>query len=219
MQWNLLVTLFLIIISPVRAIILVFFRWLSTLRSVSICEKAMYAMPLVLLSLLFQVRVCSAIDVPFWTKLRISILLPIFCRSSFVVFSLVFLRWCKRAVAKKQRRTHGRHQIEWWIYENAEKANEWERERDTVKLETKFHDAMHMFYIKLMVWCGVVEAKTNILRAHAYTKREQTMDKRTYITNNNNYECKNLPLNIPVAADKTYHPWKTENKRKKKYGN
>lgn len=82
----------------------------------------------------------------------------------------------------------------------------------------------------------VREAKTNILRAHAY-KREQTMDK-TNFTNNNNYKCeygekkrkkkhgarstritsRNLPLNIPAVADKTYHPWQTENRRRK-YGN
>lgn len=201
----------------------------------------------------------SAIDVValfLRLTLRISILLQI----SFIGFTIYVLNARERERAARDRRDKKKsnktrnntvYKIEsvcWKCLHRKEIQRRVERERawHEIRNEISWCNAYVLHNIGggwprrvVRAWAWLKQTYT--FRAHAY-KREQTMDKRTYITNNNNYELhramrntkikkngerenkekQNLPLNIPVVASMTYHPWRTRQRKKnrrKKYGN
>lgn len=148
------------------------------------------------------------------------------------------LQWCsffyERKRDKKTTKTQNEHGLQNRMAEM--KMNEREQQK-TVKLETKFHDAIaYVRHVMVGEECGGKRLKQTYF-AHTHISVNKQWIKRTLqittITNANTERKKgrkkrgarstritsrNLPLNIRAVADKTYHPWQTENRRRK-YGN
>lgn len=135
----------------------------------------------------------------FEQKLRISISLQIFFFLFLFLFYFVFIGFTFNACSLLHTKRS----------ENKTRSTKnriaWKCERDTLKLETKCHDAMHMFCIIfsnvsvsvtcnkcVCTWCERKrkKTKTNTHSSRAHISVNKQWDERTYITNNNNYECK-----------------------------